>query len=200
MPPTPAWTFGPLTAADLPRLSEWLSRPHIARWWPSEGTLEGTTREFAAILKAGSATRGFLALWDAEPAAFVQCYPVMGAGEGWWESETDPGARGIDLFIAAEGLLGQGHGTHLIASFVAELFRDVSVTRIQADPAPDNLRAIRACRRAGFSDRGTVITPDAPRFSSCVSAPESPPDLSAPAGPSNLLTVRQAAPRETGRA
>jgi len=160
--PTPAWTFRPLRAEDLPRLTGWLSRAHVARWWKSEGTPDGTAREFADLLEPASATRGYVALWDHEPAAFVQCYRVMGAGGGWWESQSDPGARGIDLFIAEPRLLGRGLGAALIEAFASEIFRDPSVTKIQADPAPDNERAIRAYLHAGFHEGGTVPTPDGP--------------------------------------
>jgi RimJ/RimL family protein N-acetyltransferase len=158
--PTAAWTFRALRAPDLARLHEWLARPHVARWWKSEGTLEGTRREFAELLASDSATRGYIALYDGQPAGFAQCYRVMGAGGGWWESETDPGARGIDLFIADPALLGRGLGAALIAAFAEEIFRDPAVTRIQADPAPDNARAIGAYRRAGFGEGGSVTTPD----------------------------------------
>ena len=160
--PASAWTFRLLTAPDIPGLQDWLSRPHVARWWKGDGTPGGTMRGFIELLEPDSGTRGYIALWDGQAAAFVQCYGVMGAGGGWWESETDPGARGIDLFIGEERLLGGGRGTRLIESFVSELFQDPSVSRVQADPAPDNLRAIRAYRRAGFSDRGTTTTPDGP--------------------------------------
>ena len=160
--PASAWTFRPLTARDIPLLQDWLSRPHVARWWTSDGTPEDTMRELTPLLEPDSGTRGYIASWDGQAAAFVQCYRVMGAGGGWWESETDPGARGVDLFIGEERLLGGGRGTALIESFVSELFRDSVVSQVQADPSPDNLRAIRAYRRAGFSDRGTVTTPDGP--------------------------------------
>jgi aminoglycoside 6'-N-acetyltransferase Ib len=158
--PTPAWTFRLLSAEDTPRLHDWLCRPHVARWWKSEGTLEGTRREFAELLAADSATRGFIALCDGQAAGFVQCYRVMGAGGLWWESESDPGARGIDLFIADPLLRGRGLGAALVASFAEVLFRDPAVTTIQADPAPDNAAAIGAYLRAGFLARGPVTTPD----------------------------------------
>jgi RimJ/RimL family protein N-acetyltransferase len=36
------------------------------------------------------------------------------------------------------------------------------VTKVQADPSPDNQRAIRSYLRAGFVPQGEVITPDGP--------------------------------------
>ena len=56
---------------------------------------------------------------------------------------------------------GKGLGTKLIEP--AELlFNDPEVTKIQTDPSPSNLRAIRCYEKAGFERQGTVTTPDGP--------------------------------------
>lgn len=84
----------------------------------------------------------------------------MGSGDGWWEQETDPGARGIDQFLANSEQLGQGLGRAMISAFVDQLFQDPVVTKVQTDPSPENKRAIRCYRRVGFVDVGEVVTPD----------------------------------------
>jgi RimJ/RimL family protein N-acetyltransferase len=48
----------------------------------------------------------------------------------------------------------------MIRSFVAQLFADPGVTRIQTDPSPQNARAVRCYERAGFRRVGEVDTPD----------------------------------------
>lgn len=96
------------------------------------------------------------------PIGFVQSYVVKGAGDGWWEDETDPGARGIDLFLADSADLGRGFGSAMIAAFVERLFADPAVSKVQTDPAPDNARAIRSYGNAGFVPQGEVETPDGP--------------------------------------
>ena len=58
--------------------------------------------------------------------------------------------------------MGQGLGTLLVRALVARLFEDPAVTRIQTDPAPDNLRAIRCYEKAGFAALRTIDTPDGP--------------------------------------
>jgi RimJ/RimL family protein N-acetyltransferase len=97
-----------------------------------------------------------------EPTGFIQSYVVMGSGGGWWEQETDPGARGIDQFLSNPEQLGQGLGSAMVYAyaFVNQLFQDPKVTKVQTDPAPENERAIRCYRRAGFVTVGEVITPD----------------------------------------
>ena len=82
----------------------------------------------------------------------------MGSGGGWWEDETDPGVRGIDQSIGEPELLGRGLGTQLVRALVQRLFDDSEVTRVQTDPAPHNLRAIRCYEKAGF--RVTERVPD----------------------------------------
>jgi RimJ/RimL family protein N-acetyltransferase len=97
-----------------------------------------------------------------EPIGFIQVYVPMREGDGWWEDETDPGARGIDQSLADERRLGQGLGRRMIAAFVDQVFADPAVTVIQTDPHPTNERAIRCYRAVGFVDHARVTTPDGP--------------------------------------
>lgn len=157
-----SWTFRPLVAADLPMLHEWLGRPHVAEWWKTPPSYAGVVAEFREHLDPQFTTRGYIALRDGEPAGFIQSYRVMGSGDGWWPAETDPGARGIDQFLADGDSLGRGLGRAMISAFVERLFADPAVTKVQTDPSPDNLRAIRAYRRAGFELESEVTTPDGP--------------------------------------
>jgi len=94
------------------------------------------------------------------PIGYIQSYVAAAAGDGWWPDEHDFGVRGIDQFLADEKRLGQGFGTMMVSQFVHFLFQDPSVTRIQADPAPENFRAIRCYEKAGFHRAGLIATPD----------------------------------------
>jgi len=150
--------FKPLTEADLPLLNDWLARPHVAEWWGPADSVDELREDFLS----GGTTRAFIAWGDGEAIGFVQCYVVMGSGEGWWEEETDPGARGIDQFLAGEALLNRGLGRAMVRAFVDQLFEDPAVTVVQTDPSPDNPRAIRCYAAAGFEAVGEVVTPDGP--------------------------------------
>ena len=55
-----------------------------------------------------------------------------------------------------------GFGTKLVRALAELLFNDPEVTKIQTDPSPSNLRAIRCYEKAGFERQGTVTTPDGP--------------------------------------
>ena len=111
---TQAWSFRPLAAADLPMLHEWLRRPHVAQWWPAPASYADVVAEFREHLDPRRTTRGHIALYRGQPAGFIQSYQVMGSGDGWWPDETDPGARGIDQFLADGETLGRGLGSAMI--------------------------------------------------------------------------------------
>lgn len=158
----PGFLFHPLAEHHLPLLREWLLRPHVAQWWGEAESIEELRRDY--ILDAGlpNAARACIACLDAEPIGFMQSYVVMGSGGGWWEDETDPGARGIDQFLSDPNRLGQGLGRRMIHAFVGHLFNDPAVSVVQTDPAPANLRAIRCYLAAGFQAAHQVHTPDGP--------------------------------------
>ena len=158
-----AFTFRPLEHADLPLLHEWLNRPHVAEWCEGPVTLEYVEQTYGADI--GSAVIcPMLASLDGTPVAYVQVYRVMGADPDWWQEETDPGARGIDQFLANAEQLGQGLGSRMVREFVARLFADPEVSKVQTDPSPLNARAIRAYEKAGFRRVRELVTPDGPAW------------------------------------
>jgi RimJ/RimL family protein N-acetyltransferase len=142
--------FRPLTAADLPLIATWLRRPHVAEWWDGPIALEPGLRQFLAVL-------------EGEAIGYVQSYQAVASHcDGWWLEVIDPGVHGIDQFLADAARLGQGIGTQMVRAFVAELFTDPRVTRVQADPSPANGRAIRCYEKAGFRRLRQIVTPDGP--------------------------------------
>lgn len=154
--------FSPLTEADLPMLQTWLARPHVQRWWDGVPTLQELREDYLPAHTQPDGTLAFIA-WQAErPIGFIQRYVVMGSGDGWWEDETDPGARGVDQFLAEAREVGTGLGSTMVHAFVSTLFADPAVTVVQTDPSPDNVRAVRAYLRAGFHAQKLVSTPDGP--------------------------------------
>jgi aminoglycoside 6'-N-acetyltransferase-1b/aminoglycoside 6'-N-acetyltransferase-2 len=104
----------------------------------------------------------YIAMLASEPIGFAQSYIALGSGGGWWEDETDPGVRGIDQSLANPVQLNRGLGTRLVRALVESLFSDPAVTKIQTDPAPNNLRAIRCYEKAGFTRERVISTPDGP--------------------------------------
>jgi len=146
-------------------LHDWIHRPHVAQWWgggDADGNLEDTATKYLPKMREASSTKAYIALLAGDPVGFVQSYVALGCGDGWWENETDPGVRGIDQFLCDGGNLGQGMGTRMVAAFVSQLLQDPAVTKVQADPDPTNVRAIRCYEKAGFRRVGKITTPDGP--------------------------------------
>jgi len=165
--------FAPLTQADLPLLHNWLARPHMAEWWDEPGSLEDLAADYAPVMAGSLAQRCYIVYQGVAAIGFIQAYtPVDFHHEGWWLNEHDPGVRGIDQFLAEASQLGQGLGTAMIRAFTKQLFSDPSITRIQTDPAPGNLRAIRAYEKAGFYAVGEINTPDGPAWLMYCDRPE----------------------------
>lgn len=156
-------------------LHAWLNRPHIVQWWGGERpSLEEVKKNYLPSTLREERVTPYIGMLGEQPFAFAQSYVALGAGDGWWEDETDPGVRGIDQSIADPLLLGQGLGTLLVRSLVELLFRDPDVTRVQTDPAPDNHRAIRCYEKAGFRPVKVIDTPDGPALYMVQDRPSTP--------------------------
>ncbi len=148
---------------DLSMLHEWLNRPHIVEWWgEARPSLREVREHYLPRVQAQESVIPYIGLLDGKPFAYAQSYVALGSGDGWWPEETDPGVRGIDQSIAYPELLGQGLGTQLVRELVSTLFRSPEVTKVQTDPAPHNLRAIRCYEKAGFRKVKQIVTPDGP--------------------------------------
>jgi RimJ/RimL family protein N-acetyltransferase len=158
--PLQGLSFRPITRDDLALLQDWLRRPHVAQWWDSPESLADIAEEFLPPSDGTATHTVYFALREQVPIGLIQSYVVMGSDDGWWETENDPGARGVDLFLADGHGLDRGLGTAVLRAFLALLFADPAVTVVQADPRPDNRRAIRCYAKVGFTAVGEVATPD----------------------------------------
>jgi AacA4 family aminoglycoside N(6')-acetyltransferase len=158
-------TFRPMLDEDLPMLQAWIGRPHVREWWAGEEA-DFSPERFRAFylprVMAEERVTPYIAMLGDRPVGYAQSYVAMGSGGGWWNEIGDPGVRGIDQFLCEASDLGKGLGTRMVKAFVARLFADPAVTRIQTDPDPANTRAIRCYEKAGFRAMDTIITPDGP--------------------------------------
>ena len=158
-------TFRLMREDDIVLLHRWLRRSHVVEWWGGDDaglTVDETRAKYLPRLLERQGVRPYIAMLQGQPIGWTQSYVAMGAGGGWWVQETDPGVRGIDPFLCDARDLDQGLGTRMVKAFAEMLFADPAVTRIQTDPAPDNLRAIRCYEKAGFRPRGHIATSDGP--------------------------------------
>ncbi len=133
----------PVREADLAMLGAWRSRPHVSRWWGA-AEVEPETDKLPERR---------VAMWIAEggsrPFAFIQDYRIS----DWSPHHFDvlpAGSRGIDMYIGEPEMLGAGHGSRLLRQHAEHLLKR-GAPALGIDPHPDNLPAIRAFGRAGFT-------------------------------------------------
>ena len=151
-----AYAFHPMTAADLPRVRQWLAQPHVMEWW-------GDPEQQFALVRDDldhPAMEQFMVARDGRPFAYLQCYDP-GAWPNHGLGALPPHTRGIDQFIGEAAMIGQGHGSAFIRAFVDNLLA-AGAPRVVTDPDPANARAIRAYEKAGFRRDRPVQTPDGP--------------------------------------
>jgi aminoglycoside 6'-N-acetyltransferase len=141
-----SYTFRRMTADDLPLVGRWLATPEVQRWWSDP-------HGEVSILEEDLGNPA-MAMWivshEGRPFAYVQDYDP----HAWPRHHfgyLPPGSRGIDQFIGDPDLIGRGHGSAFIRAHVEALFRQ-GAPAVGTDPDPDNARAVRAYRKAGFVD------------------------------------------------
>lgn len=129
-------------------LRQWLSQAHIGGWWGDPDT------EIALIDE--DMTNGptdMRIVWADKPFAFVQDYPAH-----HWHmphyADFPKGTRAMDTFMGDATYLGQGHAARYLRQRALEL-QVAGAPVVVIDPSPDNLRAVRAYRTAGFVDHET---------------------------------------------
>ena len=63
-----ALTWRPLTAADLPLLTEWLREPLVARWWNHDTTAEAVQRDFDPSVRGEEPGEDLIVFVTANPS------------------------------------------------------------------------------------------------------------------------------------
>jgi aminoglycoside 6'-N-acetyltransferase len=137
-----AYRFRAVTKADLPLLRRWRAMPHVVRWWGAP--------ELEPEAEKISDKR--IAMWIVEhcgrPFAFAQDYCPHD-----WDphpfAHLPARSRGIDHYIGEADMLDRGHGSAFIRAHCDRLFA-ACAPAVGTDPHPDNVRARRACEKAGF--------------------------------------------------
>lgn len=144
--------FLPVQPEHYPLLRRWLNASHMREWWGEPEQELGYIRD---MVEGRDSTRPFLIVLDGEPVGYIQ-YWFIGhhQNEQWvkdnpWLMELPSEAVGVDLSIGEPHRLSQGIGSAALAAFV-RMLRKLGHGTIIIDPDPDNARAVRAYKNAGF--------------------------------------------------
>ena len=138
----------PMTRDDLALVAGWLDTPHARQWWsdPAEQTALVTGDLDQPLMDQQ------IACLDDRPFGYLQSYPVHAWPAGAPHLVDFPlRTVAVDCFVGPPGLLGQGHGSTMVRIY-ADMLLGRGAPQVLIDPDPENERAVRAYRRAGFQD------------------------------------------------
>ena len=133
-------------AADLPMMADWLATPHLRQWWGDPADqLALVTEDLDNPLMDQQ-----IGLHGSRAFAYLQSYPCHAWGAPQFHDRPQ-GSHSVDICTGPPDMLGQGHGAAILRRYANTLLAS-GATDIVIDPDPDNERAVRCYRRAGFRD------------------------------------------------
>lgn len=154
-PPGGVFTFRRVTRDDFPLVAEWLSHPHVARWWNHEYTTEAVERDFGSSADGDEPSEDHLALFDGELIGLLQYSHFIDYPEYAEELEgiidVPDRAVSIDYLIGDPDRIGHGWGTVMIRAFVERIWHaDPEVTCIIVPVVAANTASWLLLQRVGF--------------------------------------------------
>jgi aminoglycoside 6'-N-acetyltransferase len=129
----------------LPVLADWLTQPHVSKWW-------GEPNRELELIRTGRSSGeadGYVVYLAGQPMGYVQSWVPANFDEEEWMQQQPEGTIGVDIFVGEPAVTGKGLGPAIIRQFCAKLIDD-GAKRIIIDPDPANERAVSAYRKAGF--------------------------------------------------
>lgn len=161
-------SFRRVVPADFALLGQWLSRPHVARWWNQEFSEDALERHFGPVARGEEPAEDLLAFEDDVAFALVQrCRWID------YPEEIEPLRQFVDVpddALTIDYLIGEvaethrGRGTRLIEAFVQETWTvHPASNSIIVPVAAGNRASWRALEKAGFRRVGEAdLEPDNP--------------------------------------
>jgi aminoglycoside 6'-N-acetyltransferase len=161
---TGAITYRPLAEADLPLMAEWLNRQHLRRFYQHEPiTLAEVAAKYGPRIRGEEYVHSWLALMDAAPFGYLQCYRNVDEPE-WQEIIRADHGVSIDLFIGEPDLIGRGVGRRMLGGYVDQvafaLYPDEQLCWICHET--ENLAALACSKAAGFVPVRQLLDDDKP--------------------------------------
>ncbi|MGP6170413.1 GNAT family N-acetyltransferase [Microbacterium sp. A204] len=148
-------TWRPVTKDDFALLAEWLSRPHVHRYWHHDFSSEGVARDFGPGTRGDEAGEDLLVHLDGVPVALVQRSRIQDYAGDFEELAAiiavPEGAVTIDYLIADAERTGVGLGTAIIREIVADTWSAYpEAPEIIVAVVAGNVGSWRALEKAGF--------------------------------------------------
>ncbi|GMU84244.1 MAG: GNAT family N-acetyltransferase [Planctomycetota bacterium] len=140
---------------DVARVSAWLRRPHIVRWWGDPQT------QLPAVLERPVGGADALIIADRVPVGYVRWQQTPRAElEAAGLHEIPDGSVDIDIAIGETDYIGCGVGSRALQLVVQRLGSEKSLPLVMMATSIDNASAIRAAEKAGFRRLRTFQDPE----------------------------------------
>lgn len=148
-------TFRRLAPAEFPLLGDWLSQPHVKRWWNHETTPQAVERDFGPAARREEPSEDLLAVLDGIPFGLVQCarladYPDYLA-EFAQIVPVPETAVTIDYLIGDPDRVGRGLGTRMIRAALERTWQEYpDAEAVLVAVVAANTASWRALEKAGL--------------------------------------------------
>ncbi|GAA5049492.1 GNAT superfamily N-acetyltransferase [Thermocatellispora tengchongensis] len=148
-------TWRRLEERDFPLLREWLERPHVARWWHHETSIEAVTRDFGPAARGEDPSEDLLTFLDGRPLGLVQRCRLGDFPEYLTELsailDVPADTVSLDYLIGDPGQVGRGLGPQMIRAVVEATWRDhPAAPAILIPVSAANRASWRALEKAGL--------------------------------------------------
>lgn len=145
-------SFRPLSRSDFPLLQRWLTESHVVAWWRQSLDLAGVEAKYGPRVDGIEPTQVFVIEYRGRPAGWIQWYRWADYPGHAHQLGADLGSVGIDLAIGEREMTGKGLGPGTIREFIDQIiFVDPAVSAVITDPEENNLRSLRAFKKAAFT-------------------------------------------------
>ena len=135
---------------DLPLVAEWMSQPHVSRWWLSGSSLEREMEDVRRSVTGEQAVTVQIAMLDGEPVGWCQWYGCDEDPEWAADIGAGPADVGMDYAIGLKDHIGRGIGTLFISEMVRTIRTEHRHSSIFADPDERNVASRRVLEKNGF--------------------------------------------------
>lgn len=141
----------PLMASDAPLLLRWLTDPRVLEYWEGPHAVFTPARIQEDFYEDPDPTYRCVVQYRGEDVGYIQFYPLDQEGfEAYQYPYRPEPVFGIDQFIGAPELWGQGIGRRFISLLCGWLHSACGAAAVVLDPHADNERAIRCYEACGF--------------------------------------------------
>jgi aminoglycoside 6'-N-acetyltransferase len=146
--------FRLLRRSDFELIAQWLSAPHVERWWRQAHDPASIEAAYGPAVDGNDPTELFVVLRGSHPIGLVQRYLIDDNPD--WKQSLEPVALpepavGIDYLIGTAGLIGRGLGPVIIDRLVDDAWRrHPRVVAAVANVQQANRRSWRALEKSGF--------------------------------------------------